>query len=353
MTQPSPADLITLTDVGFYCEAGDFYIDPWAPVPRSINTHAHGDHIAWNCGSYLVAYEGLPVFRIRLGHEAHIETLAWGEVRDVNGVRVSLHPAGHILGSAQVRVEHGGEVWVISGDYKTEVDRTCSSFQPVRCHTFISEATFALPIYHWRPQDEIFADINDWWRGNADEGRASVVYAYALGKSQRVLGGLDGTVGPIYTHGATERITHAYRDAGIDLPPTTYVTRYMEAQKEAGSKPDWAGSLIVAPLSARGTSWTRKFGNYASSFVSGWMQIRGARRRRAVDRGFVMSDHADWEGLLGAIAATGAERIGVTHGYVPVFVRYLRDQGYDARGYSTRYTDESESNEDVSGEEES
>lgn len=331
------SDLITLTDRGFYCAAGGFYIDPWRPVARAVITHAHADHFARECRAYLVAADGAPVFRARLGASAPLQTLAYGERTTVNGVHVSLHPAGHILGSAQVRVEHGGEVWVVSGDYNTApAQQTCAPFEAVRCHAFITEATFALPIYHWRPQAAVFADINAWWRANRDAGRASMVYAYALGKAQRVLAGLDRTIGRVFTHGAVEQMTAAYRAGGVDLPPTTYVADHTANV----DKPDWAGDLILAPLSAGGSPWVRKFGGYASAFVSGWMQIRGARRRRAVDRGFVLSDHADWDGLLAAIAATGAEHIGVTHGYVPAFVRYLREQGYDAHAYETRYRGE-------------
>jgi putative mRNA 3-end processing factor len=335
-------DLLTLSDKGFYCASGDFYIDPWQPVPRAVVTHAHADHLVRGCGSYLVSQEGAAVFRLRLGHDAPLQTAAYGESVHINGVSVSLHPAGHILGSAQVRVEHGGEVWVVSGDYKTMGDeKTCTPFEPVRCHTFISEATFALPIYHWRPQQAVFDDLNAWWQQNRDAGRASIVYAYALGKAQRVMSGLNPDIGRIFTHGAVERITRGYRETGIRLPDTTYVGDYM-AQ---AARPDWRGALIIAPLSARGTPWTRKFGDSSSAFVSGWMQIRGARRRRAVDRGFVLSDHADWEGLISAIKATGAAHIGVTHGYIAAFVRWLREQGYDAQGYETRYSDESDDTE--------
>lgn len=338
-----PTDLITLTPQGFYCATGDFYIDPWQPVHRAVITHAHGDHTTRGCDSYLVAAEGETVFRVRLGPEATIQTVPYGEQTTINGVRVSLHPAGHILGSAQVRVEHRGEVWVISGDYKTTSDTaTCTPFEVVPCDTFITEATFALPIYKWLPQEEIFAALNEWWRSNAAAGRPSLVYAYSLGKAQRVMAGLDPSIGPIYTHGAVENLTLAYREAGISLPPTTYVTDYVE---EADS-PEWGEALIIAPPSARGTPWTRKFGAYSSAFVSGWMQIRGTRRRRAVDRGFVLSDHADWDGLNEVIRATGAERIGVTHGYVPAFVRWLREQGYDATPYDTRYMGEDDSTDD-------
>ena len=326
--------LLTPTTSGLYCTVGDFYIDPWKPVPRAVVTHAHADHYAWGCGAYLVAAEGAPVFRVRLGEAARITTRPYGVTTGINGVQVSLHPAGHILGSSQIRVEYKGEIWVVSGDYKTEVDRTCTPFEVVPCHHFISEATFGLPIYRWRPQGEIFAEMNQWWASNAAEGKASILYCYALGKAQRVQAGVDPTIGPILTHGAVEQMNHAYRAGGIDLPPTMYAM--------AASKQDMRGALVIAPVSARETAWVRRFGPHATGYTSGWMRIRGTRRRRAVDRGFILSDHADWDNLLTTIRATGAERIGVTHGYVPVLSRYLQEQGMYAYGLETRYGNESD-----------
>ncbi len=340
--------LLTTTDAGFYCPIGDFHIDPWKPVPRALITHAHADHYAWGCDHYLVAAAGKAVFRARLGADAQIQTIPYGESLLHNEVRISFHPAGHILGSAQIRVEHAGEVWVISGDYKTEADNTCTPFEVVPCHGFITEATFGLPIYAWQPQQAIFDEINSWWQANAEAGRASVLYCYALGKAQRVLAGLDPSIGPIYTHGATERLNLAYRASQVALPPTTYAT--------GADKADFRGALICAPTSVRGTSWLNRFGNFSSGYVSGWMRVRGQRRQRAVDRGFVLSDHVDWRSLIATIQATGAERIGVTHGYVPVVVRYLREQGLDAYGIETRFSgevdDSSEAVADVENEDE-
>jgi putative mRNA 3-end processing factor len=326
--------LLAANDSGFYCEVGDFYIDPWKPVPRALVTHGHGDHYTWGCGSYLVAAEGEKVFRTRLGPDANIRTLAYGEANTItiNGVKVSFHPAGHILGSAQIRLEYQGEVTVITGDYKTEADRTCAPFELVRCHHFITEATFGLPIYHWQPQADVFGQINAWWRKNVEDGKASIIYAYALGKSQRLISGLDSWNGPILTHGAVERINRAYRESGVELPRTIYA---MSAEKVL-----YKSAMIIAPISARATTWVRRFGEHASGYASGWMRIRGARRRRAVDRGFVLSDHADWDGLLQTIQATGAERVGVTHGYTAVLSRHLREIGIDAYPIDTRYTGE-------------
>jgi putative mRNA 3-end processing factor len=326
----SSSTLIALTASGLYCEAGDFYIDPWRPVGRAVLTHAHSDHAYPGNESYLVSLAGERLFRARLGDEARIETAEYGEVRTIGGVRLSLHPAGHVLGSAQVRVEYRGEVWVVSGDYKTVPDPTCAPFEPVQCHSFITEATFGLPIYRWPASQEVFGAINQWWRQNRDRGKASLLLAYALGKSQRILAGVDPTIGPIFTHGAVERLNREYRLSGVALPPTTY----------AGSvekKSQFSGSLIVAPPSALGVSWTRRFGAHSTGFASGWMRIRGARRRRAVDRGFVMSDHADWAELLAAVDATGAEQIWVTHGYAETLARRLSEQGRNARPLKTLY----------------
>ncbi len=319
----SRAPVLLPTDRGLYCPEGDFHIDPWRPVERAVITHAHSDHARWGMGRYLGSKEGEGVLRRRVGWDAKIDTLEYGESVRINGAKVSLHPAGHILGSAQVRVEVDGEVAVVSGDYKTEPDPTCTPFEPVPCHLFVTESTFGLPIYHWPSPESLKAEMNEWWRANQAAGRASILLGYALGKSQRALAALDPSIGPIVLHGALVGLTQDYRDAGIALPDTLKVS-----DMEKGY--DWSQAVILAPPSAHGTTWTRKFGDHSAAFLSGWMAIRGARRRRAVDRGFVMSDHVDWPSLLGAIGATGAERVWVTHGYVNVVVRYLREQGLDA-----------------------
>ena len=329
--------MLRITDRGLYCEAGDFHIDPWLPADRAVITHAHGDHARWGSRSYLGSREGERVLRTRLGAGARIRTADWGEAVQINGVRISLHPAGHILGSAQVRVEHGGEVWVVSGDYKTEPDPTCTPFEPVRCHTFVTESTFGLPIYRWAPQAEVFAEVRAWWRANREAGRASVLFGYALGKAQRLLAGVLGAEeGPIFTHGAVERLNGDYRESGIALPPTTYAGAAPRSQ-------DWSGALIVAPPSAAGSPWIRRFGAASTAFASGWMRIRGARRRRSVDRGFVLSDHVDWPALLDAVDATGADRVWVTHGYREPVVRWLREHGLEAEAVVSRWEGEPES----------
>jgi putative mRNA 3-end processing factor len=324
--------LIRITPEGPYCEPGGFHIDPWRPVRRAVITHAHGDHARPGSELYLVAREGAGVLRLRMQDDARIDTVAYGETVDVRGVRLSLHPAGHILGSAQVRLEHRGEVCVVSGDYKVAPDATCAPFEPLRCHTFVTESTFGLPIYDWPDQQAVFGEINRWWRTNREAGRNCILFAYSLGKAQRVVSGLDPDIGPILCHGAVERMNTAYRAAGVHLPPTRYAGA-AEAKAERGA-------MIIAPPSAGGTAWMRKFGTVETAFASGWMAIRGARRRRAVDRGFVLSDHADWRGLQQAVRETGAENVLVTHGQVGPMVRWLREQGLQSEALATQYIGE-------------
>jgi putative mRNA 3-end processing factor len=327
------APLLATTDKGLYCEAGDFYVDPWEPVTRAIITHAHSDHARFGARSYLAAQGNEMLLRTRLGVDAPVETLPYGESIDVDGVQVSFHPAGHILGSAQVRLEHKGEVWVVSGDYKIKPDPTCPQFEPVPCNTFITEATYGLPIYRWPDTADVFEQINSWWRGNQARGKCSMLYCYALGKAQRILAGVDSSIGPIYTHGAVERLTQDYRDSNVSLPSTTIAGTLPRKTK-------WSDSLILAPPSAHGTPWLRRFGSIATGFASGWMSVRGMRRRKAVDRGFILSDHSDWDELLTAVVESRAERILVTHGYVNVLVRFLQERGIDAGAIPTRFEGE-------------
>ena len=330
------ADILERTDRGLYCAAGDFFVDPWRPVPHAVVTHAHADHARPGSDKYLGTDDGRHVLQTRMGADAKIETLPYGEQIRVGDATVSLHPAGHILGSAQVRIEVAGEVWCVGGDHKTdETDTTCASFEPVRCHTFVTESTFGLPVYQWPKQTELYGEINAWWSANAELGRTSVVFAYALGKSQRVLAGLDPSIGEIYCHGAVQTCNNGYRESGVELPETQY----------AGRKDDrgaWAGSMILAPPSALGSTWLRKFGDYATAFASGWMQLRGTRRRKGVDRGFVLSDHADWPGLISSIEATGAERVLVTHGTGTALVRYLNERGVESHKLDTFFGDDEE-----------
>jgi putative mRNA 3-end processing factor len=339
-------DLIVLRPEGLYCPPGNFYIDPWRPVDRAVITHAHADHSRTGHGHYLASAPGEGVMRARLGN-VNLQTLRYGEVIDHFGVRVSLHPAGHVLGSAQVRVEHGGRVWVASGDYfltahdedSSEDNLTCDAFEPVRCDCFITESTFGLPIYRWQPQRDIFNDINQWWRANADAGRASLLLGYSFGKAQRILAGVDPSIGPIVVHAAVEPLNRAYRESGVRLPATQLIS-------DVTDKSTLRRALAIAPPAVQGSAWAQRFdapGLPASdAFASGWMQLRGGRRRRGVDRGFVLSDHADWPGLQRAIRATAAQRVIVTHGYEAVMVRWLQSQGMEAASFKTEYGDHAE-----------
>lgn len=322
--------LLMTNENGLYCAAGDFYIDPWRGVDRAVITHAHSDHARWGSRSYLCAEPGLPVLRSRLGPAAKIETLPYRQSITIRGVQVTFFPAGHILGSAQVRVEFQGEVWVVTGDYKREEDPTCATFEPVPCHTLITESTFGLPVYNWRQPESIFADINAWWAACAAEKRNCIILGYSLGKAQRILAGLDTSIGPVYAHGSVLALNEGYAAAGIHLP-------------EAGippAKPE-PGCMVIAPPSTLQSPWLQRFGEASTAFVSGWMAVRGARRRNPVDRGFALSDHADWKGLLQTVSDCQPEQVLVTHGFSPALVRYLNETGIQAAELATQYTGES------------
>ena len=325
--------VLTFTDAGIYCPAGEFHIDPWRPVARALITHGHADHARPGHGAYLATHAAGPVMRHRLGDIA-LEGIGYGEPRRIGGAEVSFHPAGHVPGSAQIRVAVGGEVWVVSGDYKLEDDGLSDPFEPVACHSFVTECTFGLPVFRWQPQARVAAQIAQWWRGNAAEGRVSVLGAYSLGKAQRLLSMLDPAIGPILTHAAVENVNAVLRGQGLRLPATVPVT-------PETAPADYPGALILAPPAALGSAWARRFGPGATAFASGWMALRGVRRRRSVDRGFVISDHADWAGLNSAIQETGAENIYVTHGYTDIFMRWLSDQGWNAKVVPTRFEGES------------
>lgn len=326
------SDLVVLRPEGLYCSAGDFFIDPWRPVARALVTHAHSDHARAGHGAYLCAAPGAALLEARLG-QIRLQAAAYGERIGCKDAWVSFHPAGHVLGSAQIRVEVDGDVCVVSGDYKLDHDPTCTPFEPVRCRTFISESTFGLPIYRWLPNERLMADVNAWWQKNVDRGRTSLLLCYALGKAQRVLAGLDPSIGPILVHGSAASLNEIYRARGIALPPTRLAT-------EVADKADLARAIVLAPPSAAGSPWARRFVEPSHAFASGWMQVRGARRQRRVERGFALSDHADWPGLLTAITATGAERVLITHGRGDALVRYLNDLGIDAQALGLDYGDE-------------
>lgn len=323
--------LIQFTDKGLYVPQAEVYIDPWRPVQKAFITHGHSDHSRYGMQQYMATHAAVPVIKHRLGSHINISGVKFGETTTVNGVKFSFHPAGHIIGSAQIRVEYKGEVWVASGDYKVAPDNISEPFESVKCHTFITESTFGLPVFKWQHQATTMEEINSWWRRNAAEGRVSIIAAYSLGKAQRVINNVDHSIGKIFTHGAVENINEVLRTQGVLLAETTRVVQ--------GQKPSmYAGSLVIAPPAAVDSSWSKKFKDFSTGIASGWMAMRGTRRRRSADKGFVLSDHADWDELLTAIKATEAERVFVTHGYTDIFSKYLSSVGYDAGIVKTEYT---------------
>ncbi|MEI7782645.1 MAG: ligase-associated DNA damage response exonuclease [Planctomycetota bacterium] len=326
-------DLLELTPEGLYCRQGDFHVDPWRRVPRAIVTHAHADHARPGCDRYLCAAPGKLVLRERVGGGMPIDTLRFGESLTINGVQVSLHSSGHVLGAAQIRLEHAGVTWVVTGDYKTQSDPTCAPFEQVEADVLITESTFGLPLYRWQEPAEIAAAINAWWRENQAAGRTSVILAYALGKAQRLAAMVDPSIGPIIGHGAVMKMVRAYRDSGVRLPSIDGVPP--RARKVGNGR-----ALVIAPPSVAGSRWLRLFGDVSVAMASGWMTIRGIRRRRGFDRGFVVSDHADFPGLLAVIEASRARRVLVTHGATEALARLLRERGLDAGTLPTRFMGE-------------
>ena len=320
--------LLEFTSRGIYCATADVYLDPWKKVSKAIISHGHSDHARWGHAQYITHHNNIPIIKHRLGNII-VAGKAYGETFAIKGVQFSFHPAGHVPGSAQIRVEHKGEVWVFTGDYKIQIDGISTPFEPVKCDTFITECTFGLPVFKWAEPQKVHDSINKWWAQNKADKTTSLLMGYSLGKVQRLLKHLDPSIGKIYTHGATEHMTEVLRQF-IDFPETKLITRDT-------TKKEIEGNLVLAPPAVLGSAWVKKLGALSTGYASGWMAFRGARRRRAVDRAFVLSDHADWEGLLYAIKATGCENIITTHGYTDLFAQYLREQGWNARTEKTQY----------------
>jgi putative mRNA 3-end processing factor len=329
-------ELVTSTALGLHCAAGGFHIDPAGEADVAVLTHAHGDHARPGSRTYLCAEPSLPFLHKRLGPEVSLRGLPYGERLRLGDVDVSFHPAGHVRGSAQVRLAHGGEVWVVSGDYKRAPDPTCAPFEVVPCEVFVTESTFALPVYRWDAPEAVAADILGWWERNRGAGLASVLFCYAMGKAQRILAELGRLVDrPVLVHGAIQALTDLYRAAGVGMLPTVPVA-------EQPARRSYAGELILAPLSASGSVWMRRFSPHETAFASGFMRVRGTRRRKGYDRGFVLSDHADWPALLRTVEDTGARRVRVTHGYADELARYLAEKGYDTAVLATGYEGEAD-----------
>jgi len=309
--------LITVLPEGLYCEKGEFFIDPWRGVDTALITHAHSDHARYGSSHYIATCISEGILKKRLGEGIHLQGVEYGDKVKLGNVWVSFHPAGHVLGSAQIRVEYRDEVWVVSGDYKRCYDPTCALFEVVPCDTFITEATFGLPIYQWQSGEEICRQIYQWWQGDRD--RPSLLFCYAFGKAQRILAELRKfTDQPVYVHGAIHVLTEIYRQVGVEMVETIPASEKPRDYK-------FKGDLVLAPPSGHRSSWMKRFQQPQTAFASGWMAVRGARRRRGYERGFVLSDHADWKGLVGTSLQTRASKIYVTHGQSDVLSRYLKE----------------------------
>ncbi|WP_316784022.1 ligase-associated DNA damage response exonuclease [Pedobacter frigiditerrae] len=321
--------LIKFTNRGIYCKQGNFYIDPWHPVDYAVTTHGHADHVKWGNKNYLCHDLTKPILKQRYGLEDNVQTLPYNKEIDINGVKLSLFPAGHVIGSSQIRLEYKGEICVVSGDYKVEYDGISTAFEPVKCHTFVSESTFGLPIYNWQPQELIFEQIKSWIADNCIKGKTSILVAYSLGKAQRLIKNLAGEY-PIYVHNSIANLNEGFAEAGVELPQTIRITP--EIKKDEMQK----GIVIIPPALADGR-WVKSLQQPAIGVCSGWMAVRAGRRWRSADAGFALSDHADWGGLLSAIKATEAEKVFVTHGSTAVFSKYLNEIGISSEEVTTKY----------------
>jgi putative mRNA 3-end processing factor len=328
--------LIELTKEGLYCAPADVYIDPWKSVPRALITHAHSDHARSGNKLYVAHEHCVPLLNLRLG-KINAQGVKYGEPISYNGVKISFHPAGHVPGSAQIRLEYQGEVWVVSGDYKLEDDGVCTPFESVKCHAFISESTFGLPVYRWKDQEEVYAEMNRWWKQNAADGIVSVIMAYSLGKAQRILKHLDQQIGPVIVHPAVGAMNEAVRVYTPDLPAEVIWNKELTASNYRNAL------LIVPPNSAE--AMLEMFNPCSIAFASGWMSFRGGKYTAAAERGFTLSDHADWNGLNKAIDASGAEQIYITHGFTGAYVKWLREQGRNAFELETLFNGKGDSGE--------
>lgn len=315
-------ELLSLTNKGLYCALGDFFIDPWEEVDTAIITHGHGDHARPGMKHYLCVRENEFILTKRIP-EARITTYSYGEAFHMGEVDVSFHPAGHILGSSQIRIQYQDEIWVFTGDFKREVDPTCLPFEVVPCDVFISEATFSIPVYRWPSFDHEINEIYSWWMKNKEEGNNSVLLCYALGKAQRIIAGLRKlTDETIWVHGTIDEMNKSYAKSGLSWENVKKVP--LESNEK------FHGAFIMCPPSAQGSSWSKRLSPQKVAFASGWMRLRGNRRRKGYERGFVISDHADWPSLIKTVKDTGCSKVYFTHGQTDVIVKYLNEQGINA-----------------------
>lgn len=324
--------LLQFTNRGIFCPQGDFYIDPWLPVNNAVITHAHGDHARWGMSHYLCQDYTKPILLTRIGADISVDSVAYGSTTYKNGVAISFYPAGHVVGSAQVRLEYNGYVSVVSGDYKLQFDGLSTQFEPVKCNEFVTESTFGLPIYNWTNQEIIFQQLKDWALENVGKGKTTVLIAYSLGKAQRLLNNLSDDF-TIYVHGSVARVNKAIELAGVHLKPYKIIDHGI-------SKSEYQKGIVIVPSAMQDSRWVKNLIEPAVGICSGWMQVRGRRRWQSVDAGFALSDHADWKELLTAIKETEAEKVWVTHGYTDVFSKYLNEQGIESGVVQTQFGNE-------------
>lgn len=326
--------LFSSTPEGIYCPAGNFYLDPWMPVDYAVITHGHADHARPGMGKYLCHKHSIPILKLRIGNDINIQGLDYGEPLNINGVTLSLHPAGHITGSAQVRIEYKGNVLVYTGDYKIQDDGLSAPFELVKCHELITESTFALPVYNWLPVEEMEQKIQQWVLSNKEQAMTSVLVGYSLGKAQRIMKAVQG-IGKIYVHSSIGKTNEAMTSVGIKLPA-------YEVLDFTGNMKPVRGEIVVVPPALMDSNMIRRVPDRLVAYCSGWMQVRGARRWRAADAGFAISDHADWKGLTDVVKNSGAEKVYITHGQVDVFSKYLNETGINAVPLQTRFGNEDE-----------
>ncbi len=322
--------LIDFTSSGLYCPVADIYIDPWKPVDKAIITHAHADHARIGNMMYLAHKDSIPLLKHRLGMYINAQALEYGECVNINGVKISLHPAGHIIGSAQVRLEYKGEVWVVSGDYKLDNDGICSPFEPVKCDVFVTESIYGLPIFKWEAQHKIYDDMNRWWAENISRNMVSILIGYPLGKAQRIISNIDLSIGEVYAHSSIENINQVLRANGTFIPKVKMIDPTVDPTQ-------LKRALILAPPSSLNTPWIEKFSPSSVAFASGWMSLRNARRKRNLDMGFALSDHADWNQLRKAVLESGARTVYLTHGYSSSFSRWLSECNIEVKEVSTKF----------------
>lgn len=326
--------LIEFTNKGIYCIPGKFYLDPWRPVELAVISHGHGDHAKWGMKKYLCHDFTKPILQHRISPDIEVQSLPYGEQISINGVKLSFHPAGHIVGSAQIRLEYKGYVSVFSGDYKVQDDGLSTPFEIVRCNEFVTESTFGLPIYNWLEPEQYAEQMKNWHLMNKEQGKTSVFIGYSLGKAQRIMKAVEGC-GKIFVHNSVAKINEAIESSGIQLPEYEPVY-FNEDLKKINNE------IVIVPPALLDSNMIRKIPNRATGLCSGWMQVRGSRRWRSADAGFAISDHADWTGLLDTVKATGAEKVHVTHGQTAVFSKYLNELGIEAYEVKTHYGDEEE-----------